>query len=67
MRVKERVNERGLRRNIIKEKSKLSHGGDLFVREVTGLFKMLDEEIREIDKLIKLSGKRRRRRGKRRV
>jgi hypothetical protein len=50
------VNERGLRRNIIKEKSMLSHGGDLFVREVTRLFKMLNEEISEFKELIELGG-----------
>ena len=56
LRVKERVNERGLRRDIMKEKSKLIHDFDMFRSEFARLFKMLNEEISEFKELIVLGG-----------
>ncbi len=56
MRVKERVNERGLRRDIMKEKSKLIHEVDMLRREFARLFKMVNEEISEFKELIVLGG-----------
>ena len=38
------------------EKSKLSHGGDLRLREYARIFKMLNEEISEFKELIVLGG-----------
>ena len=59
MRVKERLNEFGLRRRIMEDEGNIIHRRDMFLREFAGLFKKVDEEIREIDKLIKLGRKRR--------
>ena len=56
LRVKERLNERDLRRDIMKEKSKLIHEVDMLRREFARLFKMVNEEISEFKELIVLGG-----------
>ena len=48
VRVKERLNERSLRRLILKDESELSHRRDMFGRERPRFFEMLNKEIGEV-------------------